>query len=106
MSHRLKHYPPQLSGGESQRVAIARALINEPALLLTDEPTGNLDSKNGEEVLRLFTELNATGRTIIMVTHNPEIARRLPRVVVMRDGLILPEDQALAGAATALAEEG
>ena len=91
LSQRMTHYPPQLSGGESQRVAIARALVNEPALLLTDEPTGNLDSKNGEEVLRLFKDLNAEGKTIVMVTHNPEIARVLPRVVELRDGEILRE---------------
>jgi putative ABC transport system ATP-binding protein len=89
LSHRTSHYPPQLSGGESQRVAIARALVNQPALLLTDEPTGNLDSKNGEEVLKLFNDLNSQGRTIIMVTHNPEIAAFLPRVVELRDGSIL-----------------
>ena len=89
LSHRLTHYPAQLSGGESQRVAIARALVNEPALLLTDEPTGNLDSKNGEEVLKLFRDLNERGRTIVMVTHNPEIAALLPRVVELRDGEIV-----------------
>jgi putative ABC transport system ATP-binding protein len=86
LSHRVGHRPPMLSGGECQRVAIARALSNEPALLLTDEPTGNLDSKSGDEVLALFHRLNETGRTIVMVTHNPEIAASLPRVVVMSDG--------------------
>jgi putative ABC transport system ATP-binding protein len=86
MGHRLGHRPSQLSGGECQRVAIARALVSEPAVLLTDEPTGNLDSRNGEEVLRIFNELHAQGRTIVIVTHNPEIAGALPRVVEMRDG--------------------
>jgi len=86
LGHRIQHRPTMLSGGECQRVAIARALVNEPALLLTDEPTGNLDSKSGEEVLKLFYQLNETGRTIVMVTHNHEIAAGLPRVVEMRDG--------------------
>lgn len=91
LSHRVNHYPTQLSGGECQRVAIARALVNEPALLLTDEPTGNLDSKNGEEVLEIFHGLHREGRTILMVTHNPEIASDLPRVIVMRDGSVLED---------------
>ena len=91
LSHRVNHHPTQLSGGECQRVAIARALVNEPALLLTDEPTGNLDSKNGDEVLRIFHDLHAQGRTILMVTHNPEIAEALPRVVEIRDGDILSD---------------
>jgi len=91
LSHRTGHNPTQLSGGECQRVAIARALVNQPALLLTDEPTGNLDSVNGAEVLRLFHDLNAQGKTIIMVTHNPEIADVLPRVVELRDGEVLGE---------------
>ncbi len=89
MLHRLHAYPTQLSGGECQRVAIARALVNKPALLLADEPTGNLDSKNGAEVMQLFRELHREGRTIVMVTHNPEIAAALPRVVVMQDGRIV-----------------
>ena len=89
MSHRLGHYPTQLSGGESQRVAIARALVTRPALVLADEPTGNLDSRNGAEVLELFHRLHADGKTIVMVTHNPEIAEALPRVVEISDGRIL-----------------
>ena len=88
LSHRLGHYPNQLSGGECQRVAIARALANDPAILLTDEPTGNLDTKIGREVLELFHQLHRDGRTIIMVTHNPEISAQLPRVVEMQDGRI------------------
>ena len=91
LGHRTGHYPPQLSGGERQRVAIARALVNRPALLLTDEPTGNLDTKNGEEVLKIFHDLHAEGRTILMVTHNPEIAQGLPRVIEMRDGRVLSD---------------
>ena len=96
MSHRLSHHPTQLSGGECQRVAVARALVNEPALLLADEPTGNLDTANGEEVLKLFHELHAQGRSIVVVTHNPEIAEALPRVVEMRDGFVVREASHLA----------
>ena len=103
LGHRLKHHPPQLSGGECQRVAIARALVNEPQLLLTDEPTGNLDSKNGEEVLRILSDLHGDGRTIMMVTHNPEIASGLPRVVEMRDGHILVDPGVGSGAPRAQA---
>ena len=99
LSHRLSHYPTQLSGGEQQRVAISRALVNEPVLILADEPTGNLDSKSGEDVLRIFDDLHAQGRTIVMVTHNPDIARDLPRVVEMRDGRFeLLHDKTGAGA--------
>ncbi|HEV8113890.1 MAG TPA: ABC transporter ATP-binding protein [Planctomycetota bacterium] len=94
LSHRLGHYPTQLSGGECQRVAIARALANEPAMILADEPTGNLDTKSGEEVLALLIELNRQGRTVLMVTHNPEIAARLPRVVEIRDGAVLKDSGA------------
>ena len=89
LSHRLSHQPAQLSGGECQRVAIARALANEPAMILADEPTGNLDTKSGEEVLQLLVDLHHEGRTVLMVTHNPEIAARLPRVVELRDGAVL-----------------
>jgi putative ABC transport system ATP-binding protein len=100
MTHRLHSLPTQLSGGECQRVAIARALVNRPALLLADEPTGNLDSRNGAEVMQLFRRLHGEGRTIVMVTHNPEIAAALPRVVEMQDGRIVrdgpPEARAAA----------
>lgn len=86
LSHRCDYLPTKLSGGERQRAAIARALIGEPALVLADEPTGNLDSENGIEVMKLFEALHAQGRTIVVVTHNLEIARELPRVVELRDG--------------------
>jgi putative ABC transport system ATP-binding protein len=92
MSHRLSHHPTQLSGGECQRVAVARALVNEPALLLADEPTGNLDTKNGDEVMRMLHQLHEQGRTIVIVTHNAQIADNLPRVVEMRDGCIVREE--------------
>ncbi len=99
LSHRLTHYPAQLSGGEQQRVSVARALVNEPVLILADEPTGNLDTKSGKEVLKLLFDLHGSGRSIIMVTHNPEIARTLPRVVEMRDGRMHDREQApVAGA--------
>jgi len=91
LSHRLTHHPAQLSGGECQRVAIARALSNEPAMILADEPTGNLDTRSGEEVLQLLVDLHRDGRTVLMVTHNPDIAARLPRVVEMRDGAVVKD---------------
>ena len=100
MMHRIGSYPTQLSGGECQRVAIARALVNRPALLLADEPTGNLDSKNGDEVMALFRRLHAEGRTILMVTHNPEIAAALPRVVELSDGRIVRDGAPLPLAAS------
>lgn len=88
LGDRLTHRPSQLSGGQMQRVAIARALVNEPSILLADEPTGNLDSKTGEAILALFDELHAQGLTIVMVTHDPEMENRVERVVKLRDGLI------------------
>jgi ABC-type lipoprotein export system ATPase subunit len=109
LSHRTGHYPPQLSGGEKQRVAIARALANDPAFLLADEPTGNLDSKSGQDILRLVFELWERGRTILMVTHNPEIASALPRVIELKDGRIDRDGKpafALAERASAPAREG
>ncbi|MBC7529897.1 MAG: ABC transporter ATP-binding protein [Chthonomonadaceae bacterium] len=93
LSHRHKHRPHELSGGEMQRVAIARALINSPALLLADEPTGNLDSTNGEAILRLFTDLNRAGLTIIVVTHNPALADAAHRQLNLQDGHLLLESQ-------------
>ncbi len=91
ISHRLKHYPQQLSGGQQQRVAVARALINDPKIILADEPTGNLDSKNGNEVMELLTDLHAQGATILMVTHSDYDASFSQRTILMKDGIILSE---------------
>jgi putative ABC transport system ATP-binding protein len=91
LAHRLTHLPHQLSGGEKQRVAIARALVNDPALILADEPTGALDTANGEAVLGLLAELNADGATIAVITHDRDIAARLPRRVTIRDGRIVED---------------
>ena len=91
ISHRLKHFPQQLSGGQQQRVAVARALINDPKIILADEPTGNLDSKNGNEVMELLTDLHAQGATILMVTHSEYDASFSQRTILMKDGIILSE---------------
>ncbi|WP_394776023.1 ABC transporter ATP-binding protein [Flavobacterium sp.] len=91
IAHRLKHYPQQLSGGQQQRVAVARALINDPKIILADEPTGNLDSKNGNEVMELLTDLHASGTTILMVTHSDYDASFSQRTILMKDGIILSE---------------
>jgi putative ABC transport system ATP-binding protein len=88
LAHRLSHRPGQLSGGESQRVAIARAIVGEPALVLADEPTGNLDTATGGEVLDLFRRLNAEGATIVVITHDRQVAGSLPRLVALRDGRV------------------
>ncbi len=92
MSHRAKHYPSQLSGGQQQRVAVARALVGQPSILLADEPTGNLDSKNGEAVMELLGDLHRGGATICMVTHDPRFARHADRTVHLFDGQIVDEE--------------
>lgn len=93
MAHRASHKPNELSGGERQRVAIARALVNEPPVLLADEPTGNLDSRTGEQILELFHELHRSGVTIILVTHEMAVAAQAQRVVRMKDGKIIEDRQ-------------
>jgi putative ABC transport system ATP-binding protein len=92
LRHRLRHRPPELSGGERQRVAIARAVVRRPAIVLADEPTGNLDSRSGEEVLSILRELNEEGTTIAVITHNREMAALLPRQVEVRDGVIIRDE--------------
>ena len=91
MSHRMKHYPAQLSGGQQQRVAVARAVAGDPLILLADEPTGNLDSKNGDAVMELLCGLHAKGATICMVTHNPDYAKKATRVVHLFDGRVVED---------------
>ena len=93
MSHRLDHTPSMLSGGESQRVAIARALAMDPSLVLADEPTGNLDTRTGEEIMQLFEKMHAEGTTLVMVTHSPEMAERADRILRLRDGRIESETE-------------
>lgn len=89
LSERMHHKPNELSGGQRQRVAIARALVNDPAIILADEPTGNLDSVSEEEIMKLFQELNNQGKTIIIVSHEPEVAKYCKRIIVFKDGRII-----------------
>jgi len=95
MSHRMKHYPSQLSGGQQQRVAVARAVVGDPLILLADEPTGNLDSKNGESVMELLRDLHRAGATLCMVTHDPRYARHADRSIHLFDGRIVEESVAV-----------
>ena len=88
LSDRTSHAPSELSGGQQQRVAIARALVNNPSIIFADEPTGNLDSQTGDDVMNLFKELNSQGQTIILITHEEDIARQSKRIINIRDGLI------------------
>jgi putative ABC transport system ATP-binding protein len=95
MSHRMKHYPSQLSGGQQQRVAVARAVVGKPSILLADEPTGNLDSRNSESVMELLEELHKDGATICMVTHDPRFARYAGRSIHLFDGRVVEEEQGI-----------
>ncbi|WP_134685757.1 ABC transporter ATP-binding protein [Brevibacillus migulae] len=93
LAERINHKPPQLSGGQKQRVAIARALVNQPAILLADEPTGNLDSRSSVEIMAIFQELHAQGVTIILVTHETDIAQHAQRIITFKDGNILSDER-------------
>ena len=97
LGERINHRPNELSGGQRQRVAIARALVNSPTIIMADEPTGNLDTKSGLEIMKTFIELNRQGRTIILVTHEPEIAAYAQRIIHVRDGLIIHDENREAG---------
>jgi putative ABC transport system ATP-binding protein len=105
LGDRVHHHPNQMSGGQQQRVAIARALVNRPRLLLADEPTGNLDSRTSVEVMQIFQELGRTGITVVLVTHEPDIAQYAGRVVVMRDGHVVQDERRAARVAEPPREE-
>jgi putative ABC transport system ATP-binding protein len=91
MANRLHHQPSELSGGQQQRVAVARAIVTNPALILADEPTGNLDSRSTEDVLRIFTQLNEEGRTVVLITHEPDVAEQTKRMIRLSDGEIVED---------------
>lgn len=93
LADRIKHKPTELSGGQKQRVAVARALVTNPAIILADEPTGNLDSHSEEEIMKMFTQLNEEGATIIIVTHEPEIANKCKRIIHFKDGKIISDEK-------------
>lgn len=95
LSERMHHKPNELSGGQRQRVAIARAIVNDPAIILADEPTGNLDSISEEEIMKLFQELNKQGKTIVIVSHEPEVAKYCKRIIVFKDGRIIKDGESV-----------
>ena len=96
MADRLRHQPSELSGGQQQRVAVARAIVTNPALILADEPTGNLDSRSTEDVLRIFARLNEEGRTVVLITHEPDVAEQAKRVIRLSDGEVVEDRRAAA----------